>query len=262
MNKKIILPALIICTLFVFNAYAEDYPSFVKSAQAKYAKFQDDVKDMVMTQDTVMFSGGSNMPVSMKTFMKGNKFRSESTMAMPQTQGAGAGTSMNTIIINDGVNAWMITPYTGKQKLDIGQSSQYKEKSNWWAMIDPNAVITGTENVSGKTCYIIESHGSDRYPFAKIWVDKDKYTLVKAETNSLNSTPMTSVLSNFKEIKAGWEIPHKIDVYQGGNLVSTSMVKSLEINNGLSDELFDASKVPAQEYNMQDYMKNFMQEKK
>jgi len=42
--------------------------------------------------------------------------------------------------------------------------------------------------------------------------------------------------------------------------VSTFLVKSLEINKGLSDELFDPNKVKVKKFDMQEMMKKMMQE--
>jgi len=251
----------IVVFLIVFSmfgqVYAENFADIVKSAQAKYANYQKEVKDLTLIQDTTMITEQGNMPVKMKMFIKEPKFRAETTMNAQQ-QGA---PRMETTILYDGKDIWMISPMMGKSKLPKGQENQYKDKSNWWAMISENAEVSGTEKIGDKTCYVIVAKNKGTNPFNKLWIDKNTYVMVKAESNDPSGKPMSFVFSDFKEIK-GWEMPYKTEMFMDGKLLSTSKIISLDLNKNLSDDLFDPSKIQAKEFNMQEMMKAMSQQEK
>ncbi|PJA61988.1 MAG: hypothetical protein CO162_03450, partial [bacterium (Candidatus Ratteibacteria) CG_4_9_14_3_um_filter_41_21] len=63
----------------------------------------------------------------------------------------------------------------------------------------------------------------------------------------------------FRKIEGGWELPYRIEISMDGSPLYTSFIKSLEINSGLSDDLFDPDKVEVKGPNMQEMMKKMMQ---
>jgi outer membrane lipoprotein-sorting protein len=258
--KKLVLCAFAIILLTSAQTYAENLADIVKSAQAKYAGYQKEVKDLTILQDTTMVTEQGNMPIQMKMFLKDPKFRAETKMNAQQGQAQGM-PAMETTIIYDGKDIWMISPFMGKSKLPKGQENQYKDKSNWWAMISENAEVTGTEKIGNKNCYIITAKEKSTNPFSKIWIDKDTYAMAKAESKDPNGKIMTFNFSDFKDTK-GWEMPYKTEMFMDGKLLSTSIIKSIDLNKNLSDDLFDAAKIQAKEFNMQDYVKTMQQQEK
>lgn len=257
--KSIFLSVFILCFLmFSAQGFSADFASVMKEAQAKYAKFESSFKDMTINQETTMVTNAGNMPMKMTMYMKDKKFRAESNMAMPH--GGRNNANVETVIIHDGKDTWMVSPFMGKTKMPSGKEKDYENKSNWWAMISDKAQITGTEKIDGRECYVIEATEKAMNPFNKIWVDKDALVMVKAENKTGNGKIMSAVFSDFKDVKGGWEMPYKTEVFMDGKLMSSSVIKSIDFNKGLSDDLFDASKIQAQEFNMQDMMKQMMQQ--
>jgi len=57
-------------------------------------------------------------------------------------------------------------------------------------------------------------------------------------------------------------IPYKTEGFLDGEQMMTVLLKSFEINKGLSDDLFDVNKVEASGPNMQEMMQNLMQQGK
>lgn len=55
-------------------------------------------------------------------------------------------------------------------------------------------------------------------------------------------------------------MPYKIEVFINEEQTMTVLTKSLEINKGLSDDLFDANKIEVSGPNMQEMMQNLMQQ--
>lgn len=256
MRRKIILLAVVI--LFAAGqGLTANLSGVLKDAEAKYAKFEQEIKDMTITQEVKMITSHGDMTQDVEMFKKGKKFRMEFAMQMPQAQGASGGMQeMKTSIIYDGISMWMISPFTGKKKLSSGEGGQYQMQGDWWEAISDKAEVTGTENVDGIECYAIVFKTGINSPFTKMWLDKKNLLLVKAENKQAQD--MVWVNSDFKKIKDDWEVPYKTQMHINGKLTSTSVVKSLEIDKGLQEDLFDPNKVEAKGFDMEEMMKNMM----
>ena len=169
---------------------------------------------------------------------------------------------METVIIYDGEDLWMISSFSGKKKLSDEEAHEYQTERNWWDLISEKAKIVGTEKVDKRECYVVETKEEKEFPFTRIWLDKKSLDLIKGERKQPKEETMLWVHSDFKKVKGDWEVPYKTEIYTGEKLVSTFLVKSLEINKGLSDDLFDPNKVKAKKFDMQEMMKKMMQEEK
>ncbi|MEA1939887.1 MAG: hypothetical protein U9N03_04390, partial [Candidatus Caldatribacteriota bacterium] len=99
-------------------------------------------------------------------------------------------------------------------------------------------------------------------PYKRIWVDKDKLFLVQAEGDSSDGNKVRTTFSDFRKVKGSWELPYAIEVFINGEQTMTVLTKSLKINQGLSDDLFDIDKVEVSGPNMQEMMQNMMQQGK
>lgn len=250
--------AVVLSLVVFFNyAFAEDLASIIKDVKAKYDRFQEEIKDMVIDQDMKMIISGGEMTSEVKVFSKGKKFRMETKMNMP---GTSMPQGMETVTIYDGMDTWMISPFTGKQKIQGNEGSQYQIERNWWDFISERAEIIGSENISGRECYVIKTEEGKKAPFTKMWLDKKNLVLVKVEFKGAGAGNMSLVYSEFRKIKGDWEIPYKSLMYSGNELFSTTNIKSLDINKGLSEDLFSADKVEAKGTSMQDMMKQMMEQ--
>ena len=260
----VFLVALVSLVWGVDQGLPADWPSVLKEAKAKYAKFEKEVKDMTIVQEMKMVTSEKDkkeMTSEMKALRKGIKFRIQTKMQMPQTPNMPKGMGeMETVIIYDGKDTWMISSFAGKRKLSVEKGGQYQMERNWWELISEKVKIVGTEKVSKRDCYVIETKEEKELPFTKIWLDKKSLNLIKGERKEPKEKTMLWVHSDFKKIKDDWEWPHKVEIYVGDKLMSTSLVKSLEINKGLSDDLFDPDKVKMKGFNMKEMMKKMMQE--
>jgi len=257
----VILGVVVISLVFgVSQALATDLATLVKEAEERYAKFEKEVQDMTMVHETVTTE--PKMTSEMKTFKKGKKFRLELKTQMPEVadmpEGMGMA-EMEFIVIYDGKDTWMISPFTGKEKLSDGEK-QYQTEENWWDWLEGAGKVVGSEQVDGRDCYVVEVEEKEEFPFTRLWLDKKNLTMVKGESKETTGEKMVFVNSDFRRIKGDWEIPCKTEVYMNGRLISTSVVKSLEINKGLSDDLFDPDKVEVKTPDMQEMMRRMMQE--
>jgi len=173
------------------------------------------------------------------------------------------GGGMETIVIFDGKDMWMISPFMGKQKLPEEKEKEHKAGEDWWGTASEKAKIVGSEKVGGRECYIVEIQDQKESHFNKVWLDKKTLLVTKAESKEAKGKAMVWIYSDFKKIKGDWEMPYQTEIYEGSKLLSTTVVKSLKVNKGLSDDLFNPDKVniKTKGSGMQDMMKMMMKER-
>lgn len=232
-----------------------NWPNVLKQTMAKCEKFKKEIKDMTIIREMKMVSPEGKMSSSheIKQFYKGEKFRAEITMRMsgiPKEIGG-----MMTIIIYNGKDTWMIS-LMGKKKLSNEESKQYqKEGICCWTPMLEKAKIVGTEKISKQECYVVKPEEEKKSSFIKIWLDKKDLVIVKIESKGTEGETILWVGSDFRKVKGDWELPYKTEMYGNNELMSTTLVKSVEINKGLSDDLFNPDKVKIKGFNMQEMMK-------
>lgn len=256
---KVLVVALTTLLLGVSHGLAADWPSILKQGKAKYAEFDKEVKDMAIVQESTMVTPEGKVTSEMKLFSKGKKFRMETKTQMPESSPGMGG--METIMIYDGKDMWMISPFMGKKKLPEEKEKEHQAEKNWWGMVSEKAKIVGTEKVGNRECYVVEIKEKKESHFDKVWLDKKNLVLTKAESKGAKGKAIISLYSDFRKIKGDWEMPYKTEIYEGNKLMSTTLVKSLKINKGLSDDLFDPNKVKAEESGMGDMMKKMMKQR-
>jgi len=150
----------------------------------------------------------------------------------------------------------------GKKKLPKEKEKEQQAEKSWWGLVSEKAKIVGTEKVSNRECYVVEIQEQKESHFTKVWLDKKNLVLTKAESKGAKGKAMLWVYSDFKKIKGDWEMPYKTEIYEDTKLMSTTLVKSLKVNKGLSDDLFNPDKVKAKGSGMQEMMKKMMRERK
>ncbi len=265
LKRKVSKCLLIVLCLFITgNIFALTWDDLKGKIEAKYGTFSDEIKDMemVMESETKGVEGMEDAgPSEVKMFTKGDKYRMESKMNMPE--GSGMPGSMESIMIFDGKDLWTINQFTGKQKLQMDAGASPNKRISWWDDLPTKGKIIGSEKVGGKDCYIVETWNEENKDSKiKVWIDKMAFLLVQMEFEGGKGETFKMVNSNFKKVKK-WELPYTFEVYSGGKLITKSTIKTLNINKGLSDELFDADKVKIEGKgmpgmpDMKDMMKKF-----
>jgi len=250
----VLVVALVSLMLGTGQVLSADWPNVLKEAMVKCEKFKKEIKDMTIIREMKMVSPEEDMSFShkVKQFFKGEKFRAEITMQMPDMPKEMGG--MTTIIIYDGKDTWMIS-LMGKKKLPDEESKQYqKEGICCWTLISEKAKIVGTEKIGKRECYVVQPEEKEETPYTKIWLDKKNLFMVKSESKGSEGEILLWVGSDFRKVKSDWEMPYKTEMYWNNKLMSTTLVKSVEINKGLSDDLFDPDKVKIKGFNMQEMM--------
>ena len=233
------------------------WQNLLTKAMAKCEKFNKEIKDMTIIGEikTVLPEEDMSFSHEVKRFFKGKKFREEITMQMPNMPKEMGG--MTTIIIYDGKDTWMISSLAGKKKLSDEESKQYQKEGVFCCtrMSEfENAKIVGTEKIGKRECYVVKLEEEGETSYTKIWWDKKNFYAVKSESKGTDGEIILVVNSDFRKIKGDGEMPYKTEMYGDNELMVTTLVKSVEINKGLSDDLFDPDKVKIKGFNMQEMM--------
>ena len=237
----ILLVVSVILFLVVGQGFSQSLSDILRKAESNYKNFNQDFKDMSIVFDTKIYTPEGEMASEMKLFTKGEKSRSEIVMQMPEGM-----ESMQTIIIFDGQDTWMITPFMGKQKLTTEQAEeqmQYQTGMNWWRSISDEAKYVGIEKVNNRECYILKLKIDESSPYSKIWVDKENLFLVQTEGKDSSGESMRMMFSDFRKIEGVWEFPYKVEMFLNEKPMFTLLVKSYKLNQSLPDGLFDVDKV-------------------
>lgn len=253
-------------TLFfaIGQGFSQSLSDILRKAESNYINFNQNFKDMSIVFDAKIYTPEGAMTSEMKLFTKGEKSRSEIVMQFPEAAGMPEGMgSMQTIIIFDGQDTWMISPFVGKNKLTARQAEeqmQYQTGMNWWRSISDKAKYVGIERINNRECYVLEIEAEGASLYSRIWVDKNNLFLVQTESKNDSRETMRMIFSDFRKIKDNWELPFKAEGFMDEVPMLTILLKSFEINQGLSDDLFDVDKVEVSGPNIQEMMQNLMQQ--
>ena len=264
-SKMLAVTMVLLAALMMIqgSALAMDVETLAKSAEAKRLEFQDNVKDLTILQEAVSNMGQGEAISHVTLMTKGEKYRMENKTELPKgtDMPQGMGGTMTTLAIFDGKEAWVISPFTGKQKLPQEEASRMKVGGYWWEPFIQDGKVTGNETVDGRECYVVEMDNQEKSPFTKLWLATDTLVQVRAELKLGEDQVNTLYFSDFREVAPGFEIPYKTVSKVGDKVQSTVDVKDVKINQGLEDDLFDASKVEAPEGpNLQELMKQMQEQ--
>jgi outer membrane lipoprotein-sorting protein len=234
---------LIITAVFfsASNCFSSDWKKILNKINLKYQKFENEIKDMTVTQETITRTPEGQINSEVNSTRKGNMFRVDTSIQIPEAAKEMGG--VETIIIYDGKDAWMILSLVEVMKLNDVKAMQHQMNWNWWKYIPKDAKIVGVEKVENRDCYVIDIERESKYPFARIWLDKEKLFLIKGVSKGTEGKTMRFVHSDFKKLNGGWEIPCKTEMYVEDRLVSIAIVKSVHINSGITDSFFDPENV-------------------
>lgn len=241
--RKITFSFFSAAILLIFSTclWAQDQNEILDKIKQKYDGFEKSVKDMELVMQIDTTATGAPVKAQQSIFRKGDKVRIESVVTPPSGTPSGP---KKTVFIFDGKDTWMLSAGKDAQKLPPDASAQMKTDEKWWDRILGKAKVKGEEKIAGRDAYVIEIPGEKGGPPSTLWVDKNALVLLQAQSQNEQGKPAKWVFSDFRKID-GWEMPFKTEMYVGGALQSTSIMKSFQINKGVSDDLFNPQKKEA-----------------
>ena len=256
MRISIVILIALLFTAFGSVSIAQDTQAILKQAQEICAEFEAQITDMHLVQTMTTATDEGEVTADQIVYTKGEKSRVEMAMQIPEganLPGDDTG-SLRTVMINNGTEAWMFSPFGGKQQLTPEEAERNAPVRNCWGFFPDNARITGAETVQGRECHIVEI--DEQGVFTKLWLDKRNFIPVQGETRDSSGTESYRwVHSDFHTIHGDWEYPYRTEMYDGGALAATMNVVTLDVNKGVSDELFDPDKVNIPSISIEDLMK-------
>ncbi|NQT95400.1 MAG: outer membrane lipoprotein-sorting protein [Candidatus Omnitrophica bacterium] len=268
MNTKIAFVAFIVLINFMLVNYslaALDSEAILNGMKEKYADFYKEVQDITIVQEIEASSPGQdgNMSSEVTMFQKGDKVRMDTKMQMPEDAKMPQGMQqVESTMIYDGETAWMIMPFMGKVKLPETEAFKHQASVNWWDKVLGNADVVGEEVIDGIGCYILKVRNRKTPPFFnRIWISKKDFISVKAEMAGPNGTKNKMVFSDFRELGSNWKFPYRTETYVNDKLISKVTIRSVRINTGLADSIFNADAIAADTSDFGDLMQNVMNKK-
>jgi outer membrane lipoprotein-sorting protein len=236
---------------------ADDSQTILKQAEDKCAEFEAQVKDMHMVQTMATYTEEGKIEAEQTVWTQGEKSRIEMTMDLPKSDGMTVGDSLGTlrtVMINNGTEAWMFSPFGGRQKLTQEEAERNAPARDCWGFFPDNARVTGTETMNGRECYVVDV--IEEGVATRLWLDKRNFIPVQGESKDSTGTESYRwVHSDFHQIQGDWEYPYLTEMYDGKDLAATMTVKSLEVNQGLPADLFDPEQVHVPSLSIEDLMK-------
>lgn len=233
--------------------WGQEWPAALRDAQAKCDRQRNAIRDMVIVEDMLMQSEEGEMQAEHTLYRKGDLSRVEMTMHVPE---AGMG-DMRTIVIDNGKDVWMFHSLTGKRKLTPEEAKDRGEFRECWDFTPENSTIVGSANVGEKECYLVDmTRDGVKH---RLWLEKNTLQVIQGEAHDGDAS-VRWVLSDFRPVFDDYEYPHQIELFDGERTISTLTVKSITVNQGLSDDLFDPDKVEMATPNMDELLQKMLQE--
>lgn len=242
-NTAIALALLAFLAIVPSNGFSETWDGLSKRMIESCTKYQQSVKDLSWTMEMDVPSSEGTLTTTTVLYSKGKKFRVEVTMEGMEDAGMPAGMEgMKTIVVGDDKSAWIINPMMGKSQIPADEAANYRAKWSCTDYMPVAAEIVGSEKVGGRDCYVLSvlDASSD---YAKLWVDQKSFQLMKMEGKPQEGVASVILLSDYRKVSGDFEMPYRTEMYSGKELISTGVVKSVQVNKGLSDDLFDADKI-------------------
>jgi len=265
MNRKSASLSLVIIVgilLIGHPSAALDSEGVLNQMKQKYGDIMDRFEDITISQEIELVSPAQGRAISseMTMFQKGEKMRIDTKIDMPEGANMPSGMEqMESTIIYDGNNAWMIMPFMGKVKVPQAEAFKNQTGINWWEKVFGNADVVGEEEIDGKACYILKTRDKTKPPFlSRLWVDKKDLVMVRAEMTGAKGATSQMRFSDFRRLEDDLKFPYYTETYMGNKLLSKVTVKSIEVNTGLSDNLFDPDTAAKNAPSMKDMMKQMM----
>ena len=235
------------------TGWSAEWPAVLRDAQAKCDRQRSAIRDMVIVEDMVMQSEEGAMQAEHTLYRQGVRSRVEMTMHVPQ---AGMG-DMRTIVIDNGTDVWMFHSLTGKRKLSPEEAKDRGEFRDCWDFTPENSSVVGSESADGKDCYLVDMTRDGVQH--RLWLEKSTGRVIQGEAHSQGES-VRWALSDFRTVFDDYEYPYKIELFDGAQTISTMAVKSIVVNEGLSDDLFDPNQVEMAAPSMEELLQKMLRE--
>ncbi len=256
---KRILLTLTILVMVIAVVYAADAQKIVDDMVKNYSDFEKSVDDLTMTNTMSIEDEDGNVNIDMTVSKKGEKFRFDIMIDLDEEDVQMNG--INTVVIYDGNEMWMMVPIVGKQKVEDEEDMEdYNSVMEmfWWNNFGTDPEIISEENINGTDCYVIEFEETDEQNgFSKIWVSKKDNILIKAVSDDDGGYVL---FKEYKDVYKGYKLPFSTVFYTDDVEELSIVLKTVKVNSGINDDIFDIDKVEVDNSGIENFLNNMFTE--
>jgi outer membrane lipoprotein-sorting protein len=218
-------------------AYSTTLERILAEMKDYEAKIKSTVSDITVLLEEKTIAQGKESVSYELVMRRGEQYRIE------QTQSDTSAVERPTvwpITVFDGKTIWLIDS-AGNKTMAVFDDWRIRPYVSWdWSsLISPKSTLTGVDDLGGRSAYSIElPPGWLNLPFTSIWISAEsgqKPVLVRTKSNRL-----LVAYSEFQPVLEGVELPYRVDTFSdGGDFITMTTVKSVEVNQGISPGLFN-----------------------
>jgi outer membrane lipoprotein-sorting protein len=252
MRKGFFASLIVLLVISANSLVAAEWPTVLRDAETRCRQQHAQIVDMTLVQAIASATPNGMMNSRQTLYQRGELSRME--MTMPGM--GGDSVEMKMIVVSDGKEAWMFSPFTGKRKLPESETRQHNIDTDCWDFTEANSRIVSSEMAQGKDCYVI-SLNKDSVQHM-LWMDKSSLTVLQGVSFS-GADSVRWVLSDFRPVIGDYQHPHKVEMFDGDQLINSMTVESIQVNSGLSDDLFNPDKVEYKQMDMDQMLQQMMQ---
>ncbi len=238
---QILLVAFSVAT----SAFAYDINDFVREAKAHHAKHQDALNGVMLeVRGEITQPKQDVFTIDATYYARGSQWRTDATLFK---EGSSDGFPLT--VLFDGQQVW--AKILGmKLKVPRGDVDDRVRGYLYWEEPAAGSVLVGEEYVQGRLCRVIttplkESNGKDVTMTS--WYDKEHFVLVQSES-TLDSKPVRMEFSDFREVRAGYVIPHELRAVQDGAQIFNARIASVASGSAVSNALFDSAQLGGENF--------------
>jgi outer membrane lipoprotein-sorting protein len=233
-RNHVLLVVMLLCTLGIVRA--DELPQVLVETQGRCERFLAAAQDMTVVQEMLMADQGDTVISIQTIYRRGADSRTDMRITGPGGELAGMPT---TVVTHNGTTT-MVTPM-GSEQLSPEEAADYEPERICWEFANHEASIVGTETIDGHECDVVELVEDGQH--YRLNVDKNRYLVLGGELVSEDGDRLHWHFSDFELAAYDFELPRRIEMFAGDAPISTLRVKSVNVNSGLSDDIFDPAKV-------------------
>lgn len=241
--KKILLFVILIFSILF---YAETQNEILQKIEKKYSSYSE-IKSMQATYKSIFFSNNAKVPMTAKIWVKDKKMKMD---IIPDKSEIDEVEQMETTILNDGENIYLINPIIGKVKLTEKEKENYIQDKAllWWKQLDDEyEYLKEQEN-----CYVFQKQ-SNR---SLVFIDKKNLFLVKTvDYQNENRDTFVMIFSDYKKIDSKYYMPFLTVANLNGQKIMEMESQKLDINIEIDDSVFKIKEV--KEIDINDLIKKY-----
>jgi outer membrane lipoprotein-sorting protein len=236
---------MILAGIFSVSA-AQELQVILDAAHAHHEAFQQRIEDMLIVREATIFAKDGDQRIIFKKLSKGVKTREETITVLADTTDLPEELRgpVKVIELFDGENAWQFNALQGKTRMGNGVPRSESPTVEYW--IDPpdGSKILGSEIMHDRDCWIVESEPTQGYNYSRVWLDKEYYLMIRAE--SWNEAHEPTVIENtcLWLVLDDFAIPSRTTIKKRWQPSMELVLKELKINSDLPDSLFNADNLP------------------